>query len=273
MTETDFELKPKQLGLASHIFREAKDNRGGEGGRGGQVPAGAPRKVVYTADVQLIVNDLTVTEEKIRKLVSDHKGYVTQSESSGAMGARRHGLWKVRIPVESFEAFLDEVAGLGVPEKTTLDSQDVSEEFYDVQARIKNKKVEEDRLLNHLEKSTGKLEDILAVEKELSRVRGEIEQMEGRLQYLSNQTEMTTVTINLQEIKDYIPPQAPGFGQSIADTFTGSAGLLQHFGKALVLAGAAVIPWLPIVAVLGLLVWLAFRRRRAAPTRATDQPA
>jgi tellurite resistance protein len=60
------------------------------------------------------------------------------------------------------------------------DAQDVTEEFYDVDARLRNKRVEEQRLVEHLKKSTARLQDILAVEREISRVRGEIEQMEGR---------------------------------------------------------------------------------------------
>ena len=88
-----------------------------------------------------------------------------------------------------------------MPQKNTTDSQDVTEEYYDVEARIKNKRVEEERLLKHLEQSTGKLEDILKVEKEISRVRGEIERQQGRLQYLDKLSALTTVTITLHERK------------------------------------------------------------------------
>src|SRR5262249_26682945 len=145
------------------------------------------------------------------------------------------------------------VTRLGVPEKNSIDSKDVTEEYYDLEARIKNKKVEEDRLLKHLEKSTGKLEEILAVEREISRVRGEIEQHEGRLRLLANLTALTTVTINIQEIKNYVPPQTPTFASNITSTFSGSFDLLVGLGKALVLIAVGLAPWLPVIAVFGVL--------------------
>ena len=85
----------------------------------------------------------------------------------------------------------------------------MSEEYFDLDARQAAKKVEETRLLKHLADSTGKLDEILAVERELSRVRSEIERMQGRLRALSNLTTLATVTINVSEIKDYVPPRAP----------------------------------------------------------------
>lgn len=233
-----------------------------------------PRRVIYTADLRLIVQDLTAVEEQIRKLVAEHKGFIAQSESSGRTGAPRDGFWKVRVPVAGFDDFVAGVQRLGVPEKSRTDSKDVSEEFYDLQARIKNKKVEEERLLEHLKKSTGKLDEILIVEREISRVRGEIEQMEGKLKVLADLTELTTVTIHCQEVKDYVPPRTPGFGQNVADTFWGSVEALTTLGKGLVLIGAALVPWLPLLAVIGVPIWLIVRRvnSQVVPTvRAVDE--
>ena len=98
-------------------------------------------------------------------------------------------------------------------------SQDVTEEYVDLEARIRNKREEEKRLLKHLADSTGKLEDILAVEKELSRVRGEAEQMEGRLRFLADRAELSTVTIEASEWKDFKPPVAATFRTQVGRTF------------------------------------------------------
>jgi hypothetical protein len=241
---------------------------GAEGGAVVKAPAQpeaakpSDRKIIYNGALTVSVEDFSRAEEALGRLVKEQGGYVINSEVTGSPGAPRSGQWKVRVPVERFDAFREAVARLGEVERNTTDSQDVTDEYYDLEARIKNKKVEETRLLQHLEKSTGKLEEILAVEKELSRVRGEVEQMQGRLQMLAKLTAMTTVTVTLHERRTYTSPEAPAFGTSIARTFTGSLDLLAQFGKGIVLLLVAVAPWLVILAIVAVPLWLVLRRHR-----------
>jgi hypothetical protein len=220
----------------------------------------------------VIVGDFSSAEEQLSRLIKEHHGIIAKSEISGSSGSPRSGQWKVRVPVDEFEDFVKGAANLGVPQKNTTDSQDITEEYYDLEARIKNKKVEEERLRKHLDQSTGKLEEILAVERELSRVRGEIEHQEGRLRLLANLASLTTVTVAIQEIKNYVPPQAPTFAANIANTFSDSLGLLAAFGRGLVLVGAALVPWLVILLILavpvGLVIW--WRRSRTLPPTVTS---
>jgi hypothetical protein len=228
----------------------------------------SPRKIIRSADIKVIVNDFAQAEQALTKLIGDLKdGYLAQAVITGSAGSPRSGLWKVRVPVDQLDAFVAAAIKLGIPEKNSIDSKDVTEEYFDLEARIKNKKVEEARLLKHLEQSTGKLEDILAVEREISRVRGEIEQHQGRLRLLANLTALTTVTITIQEIKNYVPPQTPTFTSSIGSTFFGSFEVLVGFGKGLILIGVALAPWLPPIAALGILTWLLLRGgKRRVPT-------
>ena len=169
------------------------------------------RKIVYNAEISLKIDDLDKVEPEVLALVQKAGGYVADYQTTGSPGSLRSGNWRVRIPVERFESFLVEVARLGELESNRRTSEDVTEQFYDVEARVKNKKVEEERLIQLLEERPGKLEDILKVETELSRVRGEIEQFEGRLRLLSNLTSLTTVTIKVRERLNYEPaaPSAP----------------------------------------------------------------
>ena len=173
--------------------------------------------------------------------------------------SQNHGLasWRVRVPVAHFEAFASAVARLGEVRRNHVGSQDVTEEYVDLEARIRNKREEEKRLLKHLADSTGKLEDILAVEKELSRVRGEAEQMEGRLRFLADRADLSTVTIEASEWKDYKPPVPATFQTRVGRTFFLSVETLFEFGKALALFLVALAPWLPLI-IIGLFVlrWL-----------------
>jgi hypothetical protein len=271
--------KVREASLQTKLRNE---ERAGAEDQAPAAPAGAaqaapaepePRKIIYTANVDLVVDDFATAEQQLMQLVQEHKGYVAKSDVSGTAGFRRNGSWTVRVPVDRYEAFRQALTGLGELTRSKLDSQDVTDEYHDLEAGIKNKKEEEERLREHLKKSTGKLEDILAVERELTRVRGEIERQQGRLQYLSRLTALTTVTVTVQERKDYVPPTSPAFGTTVGRTFWGSVEVLEDFGKAIVLVAVALAPWLPIVLVIALVLRFLIRRvarfsagRREPPT-------
>jgi hypothetical protein len=252
-------------GTVRWVGKDADDKPGG--GKAGPAPAQAPakplpRKIIYNAEVRLVVQDLTQATQDLRFLLKEHDALIATSESGGSSGAPRQGFWRVRVPVERFDSFLDGLVKLGVPQKNKTDSQDVSEEYYDIQDRIKNKQLEQETFRGYLQdkKATSKLEEILAVEKELSRVRGELDQLEGRLRRLKDLTALATVLITMQEIKDYVPPQAPTFGNQIGTTFSNSVESLSAFGRGLLLVLVALTPWLPVLAVVIVPVWLVLRR-------------
>ncbi len=224
----------------------------------------ATRKIIYTAQVDLVVEDLTPIQPQVLALVARFKGYVSGADVGGTPGMPRTASWKLRIPAQSLESFLTAVAAMGEIQRTHRDSQDVTEEFYDVQTRLRAKRVEEARLIRHLERSGAKLSDILAVERELSRVHEEIEQAEGRLRLLSNQTDFSTITLNVTEVKDYVPEPSTTLISQIGRTFGGSVGYLGDFGKSLLLLVVGLAPWLAVISLIGLPVWLLLRRRRAA---------
>lgn len=179
----------------------------------------------------------------------------------GSPGERRSARWTIRIPVETFETFLVEVARLGELERNTRTSQDVSEQFYDIEARVKNKQVEEAQLLKLLEERTGALEDVLKVEAELSRVRGEIEQHQGRLRVLTNLTALTTVTLSIRERDTFQPPPpvVASFPTRVSRTFEASLRRLIEFGQEVILLLVSWVVWIPLL-LLGVLVsWLVGR--------------
>ena len=222
--------------------------------------ATANRKIIYDAQVELVTEDLNKLETGLLRIIEAQGAYVADSDRTGTAGATRHGHWKVRVPVEAYDAFVRGVLGLGELVSTRANSQDVTAEYYDLDARQIAKKVEEARLLKHLADSTGRLEEILTVERELSRVRSEIEQMQGRLAVLSNLTALATVTVTASEIKDYVPPQAPTLSQRVARTFAGSVESIQTLGEAVLLALVAFIPWIPLAIPAAFLLVFAVRR-------------
>ena len=129
-----------------------------------------------------------------------------------------------------------------------------------VAGRIRNRKREEEQLLKLLAERTGELKDVLAVEKELSRVREEVERLEGRLRVLEDLTALTTVTLTIDEVKNYIPAEAATLGTRVRRTFTGSLESLRTTGESLLIVAVAVTPWLVVLAIPVLILAVTVRR-------------
>ncbi len=251
---------------------------GGEPGKGEKQPAkaGLPRKIVYNATLRLIVEDLSKAEQELEKLIETNGGYLVNSQIQGAPGVRRTGEWKARVPAERFKAFQAAVGKLGEPQSSTVDSQDVTGEFYDLKTRIKNREAREAALRQMYEvwaKKAEKPADIQPIDKELDAVRQEIERARGRLEVLSELTAMATVTVSLTERRGFVPPESPPFGTRVARTFSGSLAALEDFGQALALFAIALVPWLPLLAVVAVVTWVLRRRGRRRPAAATPAPA
>jgi hypothetical protein len=227
------------------------------------IPEGVPaisRKIVYDAQVDLVVEDVNPIAKKLTSLVQDARGYVADENTIGSPGSQRSMRWKIRVPVDQFESFVQNVVALGELERTTRTSQDVTEQYYDIEARIKNKKTEEKTLTKILEERTGKLEDVLKVEVELSRVRGEVEQLEGRIRVLENLSSLATLTLNVRERQKFEPPApvAADFPTQVARTWDSSVHSLVNLGKGIILWAVDWAVWVPLLIVGGIVAWLIF---------------
>jgi hypothetical protein len=219
-------------------------------------PAAIARKIIYIGSVNLRVENLDEGEAALESLVKEFKGYLGGADKRGRPGTARTGTWTIRVPSSSFNSFMKSVAGLGELEESSRTAQDVTEEYVDIEARLKNKKTEEARIAKLLAEATGKLTDVLQVEKELSRVRGEVEQIEGRLRFLANQVELSTLTVSMSEVKGYVPQGEPSVGTRVARSFSGSVEAMKEFGISALVALVAILPWAaPLGLVVGVVVF------------------
>jgi hypothetical protein len=223
--------------------------------------APAPQMIIFNATLDVIVKDLDAATPEVEKLVAGHKGFVAKSEVRGDTGSRRTAVYTLRVPVANFVPLKEGILALGTPERNVVDTQDVTEEFIDVEARIKNLKEQEDKLNELLKekRKEEKLEDVIRVSDRIYQVRGEIERAQGRRNYLQNRVQLSTINVTLREIKDY-KPTAPTFAARIGDTFGRSWEALLDFGQGLVLVGVALAPWTPLW--LPLVLALAWSVRR-----------
>jgi hypothetical protein len=231
-------------------------------------PPAVERKIIYTGSVSLVAADLDQAKERIESLLADAGGYVDQFQQYRVNYYQRQGHWVVRVPSERFHDFLDDVNTLGDSESQQLQAQEVSEQYYDLEQRLANARRVEQEMLEIMEQQSGKMADVLEATKTLGEVRQQIETLDGSLRRMKHQVAMSTVTIDIREEADYIPPQAATFGGAIGNTFQKSLAALRAFGEGLVLVVVAVAPWLlvlvAIVAPLVLIIRFATRRRARA---------
>ena len=224
------------------------------------------RKIIYTATVDVVVENLDTARAEVEKLLSKYEAYVAKSDVRNDPGTRRVATYTLRVPVDQFRTMMDGLLALGTPERNAVDSQDVTEEFIDVQARLKTLKAEEE-VLNKLLKESGSRDDVLKTREQIRLIRSDIERAQARLDYLSKLTALSTINLTLKEIKDYKPPTTPTFTERVSRRFGGSWESLISFIQDLALFAVGTAPWLPILIPLGIGgFWMMRRISRAANT-------
>lgn len=234
------------------------------------------RMIVYTGALSLQVNDTADTINKVSDILKNVNGYIA-SKSVVAYGKDKlRGTINVRIPAAALDTTLGQIKALGVKVlKETADSNDVTAEYVDLDARRKNLEayeVELTKLLETVRERTGKAEDILAVYNQLTQVRGEIEQLKGRQKYLENTSALATYTIELVPVEEVIVEGEPGWnpGQIFAESLDALVGALQGLATLLIRFTVTVLPILLIcllpAALFVLLVRWFIKRRQAKKT-------
>lgn len=156
------------------------------------------RRIIKTA--RLVIESKPFREkcDEITAIVEEAGGFILSSSMSLLGEGRKSGKLIAKVPVEEFQNVLEKLGKVGKVKSKSVTGQDVTEEYFDLKARVKNLSQEEERILQILKKAE-KIEDILSIEKELARVRGEIEKLTGRLRYLRSRTDFSTIEIQLYE--------------------------------------------------------------------------
>ncbi len=159
----------------------------------------ASRLIVRTGQASIEVDSLSPSMAELRRIVQRVGGFVADASIQSGRNQVRSATLQVKIPSERFDDLTAGLEPLGRLQFVNVGAQDVSEEFVDLTARVANGERLEDRLVELLRTRTGKLQDVLTVERELARIREEIERMEGRLRFLKTSAQLSTLSINLFE--------------------------------------------------------------------------
>jgi anti-sigma factor RsiW len=168
-----------------------------------QPPVPSPEQtqpmIARTASLSLTVKDFAPLEASVKAIVQRHNGYIASLNSTSPQEAARSLTATLRIPSAQLESAIAELKQLGRVEQESQSGEEVTKEFTDRAARMKNARATEERLLDVLRNHTGQVKDILATEQEIARVRGGIEQMEADQRSLQTRVDFATVELSAQE--------------------------------------------------------------------------
>jgi len=219
--------------------------------------AGIPREpmLISTASMRLRVVSYETAEAAVRGLARTYGGFVSnENVAKGDEGTA--GTIAVRVPAKSLQSLMTDVGKLGQMLERALKTEEVTEEFVDLQSRLRNSTLEEKRLLELFQKA-GKVSDLLEVEQTLAGVRGNIEQITGRLRYLQNRVSLATLTVNIEERTVATAPISKwAVGEVARKAIAGLLATLRTIATALIWIGAFAPIW-----VVALIIWWVIRRR------------
>jgi hypothetical protein len=165
------------------------------------------RKLIRSGQITISLADLEGATDAVERIVTEAGGYVEQSHVAEESRARL----QCRVPAARLEATMDAIGALGDERYRSVSAEDVTEEYADLEAHLRNDRALRDRLRKLLDHAT-KVEDVLAIEKELNRVQSGIEAMEGRLERLASQVELSALSVTLERERILGPLGYVGYG-------------------------------------------------------------
>ena len=199
----------KQMAELSASLENSPDDKTAERGGGGNVdeftrfqlglPAASGPMIIRTADLRLTAKNLDKARASVESILKQHYGYVGDLTLGNAVGSARTLTATLRVPTDQLDVVIGELKALGHVDSESQGGQDVTSQYVDLRARLDNSRNTERRLTDLLNQRTGKLSDVLQVEQELDRVRGEIEQMEAQRKTMANQVSFSTLTLAVSE--------------------------------------------------------------------------
>ncbi len=232
------------------------------------------RMIIRTADLSIVVTDAAQAQQAVVDMVNGMGGYIADS-NAWREGEQLRARMTIRVPSDRLDAALAALKALAVRvQQENIRGDDVTEEFTDLTAQLTNleaTEVELRELLAEVRQKTQKAEDVLAVYRELTSIRGEIERVKGRMQYLSTMTSLATINVDL--IPDVLAKPVVEPGWRPAETLKNAGRALVNTLKGLVDAIIWVVIYvlpvlllltIPVVALVLFIRWLRRRVRRRA---------
>lgn len=217
----------------------------------------ANTKIIKTANLRFATANIDESYALVQKSAQKYKA-ILQNDNTGKDYYSVYRNVTLRIPKQHFDAFINDLSkGVAYFDRKEISAQDVSEEFVDLEARLKAKQTLENRYLELLSKAN-KVSEILEIEKELANIREEIEAKQGRLQYLQSRVAMSTITIEMYTEKPQGTGTTVSYGSKMWNALkSGFNGLSSFF-----LGILYVWPFILILAIVFFIIRRKLRRKK-----------
>jgi hypothetical protein len=248
-----------------------RDNDGNYNSTGEVGKGASERKMIETVHVTLVVDNVFEVVETITALSEQLNGFIQESRTWEGSEAK-HGYLTARIPAERLPEALIELETLGTVRDKQRNGQDVTEQYFDREARLRNLEAQEERYLEILAEAKT-TEDVINVERELVRVREQIEVYMGQLKYLDHQISLATLNIQLEEQKTINEIEKPSFIKAFdaAKVATkNSINMILTAISGLIIAIGYLIPLTPIIILAAYIYYRKVNSRRKNSSKAKD---
>jgi len=215
------------------------------------------RLIIKTANLSIVVDDVPEAIASIMRFVQEQGGFVVESSIEEHLRAPQ-GSITVRVPADIFDRGIARMKEFGDVKSERVSGQDVTEEYTDLGSRLKNLQATEAQLLNIMTRA-GEIPDVLAVQRELTNVREQIEVLEGRRKYLRESAALSTITVYLSTNPEQLPVVDKADTWKPLAVIKDASRSLLTFGKGVANVFIWFVVYIPVWLVLGLLVWGAYR--------------
>lgn len=224
------------------------------------------RKVVRNGSMTLEVGAVDQALQAIRSETTAAGGFVTSESQGRDEYGVRQGSVTCRVPAEKLDSIVAKLQGLGKPQSLSIQAEDITEQYFNLEIRLRNQQQLESRLLKLFDRPANKVTDLLEVEREVARVRGEIDQLEGRKRFWDSQVSLSTLTVELREPRPIISGEGGGIFDTLRRAFR-SAGenLVATIAWFIAAAGVIIPAWI--------VLWVVWRLYKLVRRRARRTPA
>ena len=227
---------------------------------------GIETKIIKTGQVTIVVKDVTPAVDALHALAVQKGGYLSSSNIQKGYSNRLSATVVLRIPQSQFESVMESVKAVGTVRSVSTQGDDVTEEYVDLNARRTAYKYQLDAY-NRIMAKGDKVEDILKVQQQIERVQVELDRIEGRMRYLNNRIDLSTITVNLQEPEPVGGETGHSFIAAINNGIAGFFGMID----AIIVILFTLVP-LIIIGVVAYGVYLLKKGKKAAtPAPAPQQ--